>query len=762
MNKGGMFITFEGVDGCGKSTQVKKFVDYLFGLDKHNTVILTREPYKEVSIRKILRESSNPLEDAERLANLFVNDRKQHCEELILPSLEKGLFVVSDRFKLSTIAYQSAQGLPIEKMIAMHEGLPIPDITFIVDLPAELASQRMKKEAGRNEHKFEANVDFVRKIREMYLKAPSLLKNEKIIIIDGTRDVEGVFEQIKIAFEKEFLSPKETKRYDSMAEVPESIKRRLSNYFTSVGGDTFAITNLPSELTGGALARYSRAPTGMQLTLVNEFLDENGEPSQKKGTELMDRVLNAYGDDSVGELEGTHLGVENISQLMTKSIEDKRIGGSPIEQSTRYVKYDQKDSDGRWRYLRPKEILSTPFAKEFEEVNDRAFEVYSELIKRLSEYFKKQFPEEKFQIEVERNKQKVKIGKAELVGEAEEKAFKTGYGFTIRCAALDVGRCVLPAATLTHLGVFGNGRFFTNLITSLKSGELAEERERAPDIERELSKVIPTFIKRNREIPEIKSRNERMRLVAHQLFNEIKPEADSVTLVERADYLDEVVASVLFPYASISLKQIIKELKKHPESRKLDILDLYIGKRETRRDRTGRGFEAGYPITFDLVGCFAEYRDLERHRMVTQQKQILTTDLGFIMPAEVVEVGMGPQVEAVVKAMEELNNKLRNHGLVVASQYATLFNHRLRFMMGMNLREFQHLSELRTQPAGHFSYRAMTMEMAKQMQSNIHWAPKAFKFVDYSDPGNKISRAKEQSKISGKNLAKGVDGSLDF
>jgi thymidylate synthase ThyX len=148
--------------------------------------------------------------------------------------------------------------------------------------------------------------------------------------------------------------------------------------------------------------------------------------------------------------------------------------------------------------------------------------------------------------------------------------------------------------------------------------------------------------------------------------------------------------------------------------------------------------------------------------MVTQQKQLLTTDFGFLMPAEVVEIGMGPQVEAVVKAMEELNKKLRDYGLVVASQYATLFNHRLRFMIGMNLREFQHLSELRTQPAGHFSYRAMTMEMAKQVQNNMHWAPKAFKFVDYSDPGNKISRAKEQSKISGKNLAKGVDGSLDF
>src|SRR5205809_907416 len=94
------------------------------------------------------------------------------------------------------------------------------------------------------------------------------------------------------------------KRYNSFDEIPDHIKAKLRKYFTNPGGTTFAITGLLPELTGGALARYSRAPTGMQLTLVNEFLDENGEPSQQKGTELMDRVLNAFGDDSVGELEG--------------------------------------------------------------------------------------------------------------------------------------------------------------------------------------------------------------------------------------------------------------------------------------------------------------------------------------------------------------------------------------------------------------------------------------------------------------------------
>ncbi|MDO8508614.1 MAG: FAD-dependent thymidylate synthase [Nanoarchaeota archaeon] len=552
------------------------------------------------------------------------------------------------------------------------------------------------------------------------------------------------------------------KKYNSWEEVPKEIKTKLEDYFSNVGGTTFVIYGLPPELTGGALARYSRASTGMQLTLLNEFLDENGVPSQAKGTELMDRVLNAYGDDSVGELEGVHVGIEDISQIGTKFIEDRRIGGSPIEQSTRYVKYDLKDKNGKWRYLRPKEITESGKLDLFESVNDSAFGVYSEGVKRLTEYFKNQLPKDKFSIEGIRDGKKVKLIEKELLDEVEKKAFQTAYNFTVRCAALDVGRCVLPSSTLTHLGIFGNGRFMTNLITYMKSNELHEARDRGSELEKELDKVIPTFVKRNRINPKVIEINKQMRNIAHELFSTIKPHDKKVTLTNRSDYLNEVVASSLFPYTNISLNQIIEETEKLSTDKKNEILNIYMGNRETRRDRTGRGFEAGYPITFDLVGGFAEYRDLERHRMLTQQRQDLTTDLGFIMPSEMIEVGMEKEVREVVEKMEYLNSEIKNTGQYNAAQYATLFNHRMRFMLGMNLREFQHLSELRTQPAGHFSYRSMVMEMGRELEKRDPWAANAYGFINYSDPDNKITRANEQSKIAGKNLAKKIDDNTEF
>lgn len=552
------------------------------------------------------------------------------------------------------------------------------------------------------------------------------------------------------------------RQYNSLAEIPKHIKDKLARYVTNVGGTTFAITGLPPELTGGVLARYSRAPTGLQLTLINEFLDENGDPCQAKGTEIMDRVLNAFGDDSVGELEGAHVGIEDISQLATKGIEDRRIGGSPIEQSTRYVKYDIKDEAGRWRYLRPKEIMESGLGEKFEKVNDRAFEVYSEGIKRLIEHFKKEFPRDKFQIDVERHGQKIKAGEKDLQDERERKAFNNSYNFTVRCAALDVGRCVLPSSTLTHIGIYGNGRFFTNVISYLKSSELEEERLRGSELERELGKVIPTFIKRNKANPKIAETHRKMRELAQELFKGIAPADEHVTLLPRMDYFNEVLAAAVFPYTNSSLLQIHQRLHELPREKKIDIWDAYIGNRESRRERTGRALEAGYPLTFDLVGGFAEYRDLERHRMLTQQRQALTTELGFIMPPEMEMIGLENEAQEVVGMMNALNSGFRHAGLDVASQYATLFNHRLRFMLGMNLREFQHLSELRTQPAGHFSYRSMVMEMAQRVSAAYPWAERAYGFVDYSDPGNKISRAREQSKIAGRNIAKGIDASVDY
>lgn len=206
--KKSLFIDFEGIDGSGKSTQVKMFADYLVSLNKYNHVLITREPYKDVSIRKILRENIDPYTHALELAKKFVEDRKRHVKELIKPSLEKGVYVVCDRYSFSTLAYQQTQGISLKELLKMHKGLPIPDLIFLIDIPVEVALERMKKDLKtskrKEEQKFEKDASFLEKLRKNYLDLVNLEKH-KVFVIDGTKSKEEVFEEIKRIFEKFYL-----------------------------------------------------------------------------------------------------------------------------------------------------------------------------------------------------------------------------------------------------------------------------------------------------------------------------------------------------------------------------------------------------------------------------------------------------------------------------------------------------------------------------------------------------------------------------
>ena len=197
-----MFIVFEGIDGCGKGSQMQKLANYFSTKNKYNHLLVTREPYKVREIREILKLDEPPEAKAEQLTNLFVQDRKEHIQDLIKPALEKNVIVISDRYKYSTIAYQTAQGQDIQKLVEMHKGMPIPDFVFIIDTDLDEAFERMKKDEIRDEeHKFEKSREFQGKVKENFLKLPALLPEENIIVVDGNKTIEEIFEDIKNVFE---------------------------------------------------------------------------------------------------------------------------------------------------------------------------------------------------------------------------------------------------------------------------------------------------------------------------------------------------------------------------------------------------------------------------------------------------------------------------------------------------------------------------------------------------------------------------------
>jgi len=195
-----MFITFEGIDFCGKSTQVGLLRDYL--IEQKKNVHLIREPGgTEISekIREILLDKKNNVMVMETEIFLFSASRAQLVREVIRPYLQKGYYVISDRFHDSSTAYQGfGRGLSVDAILNIHNlaiGKTIPDITFFIDIPNEIAMARKKNIAHSDLDRIEVSDNtFYERVRKGYLYLAE--KEKRFRVIDGTQNIKQINEQI--------------------------------------------------------------------------------------------------------------------------------------------------------------------------------------------------------------------------------------------------------------------------------------------------------------------------------------------------------------------------------------------------------------------------------------------------------------------------------------------------------------------------------------------------------------------------------------
>lgn len=531
--------------------------------------------------------------------------------------------------------------------------------------------------------------------------------------------------------------------------TPEEIET-LSRYVTNPTGNTFCV-NIPG-LAGPIYARYSRATTGLRRTLLKEFL-KDGQLNVSRTQELIERILNEYGDDSVGELEGAHLALEQISNLVTKIVQDARIGGSPIEQSTRYVFYDQKDSKSNYKYYRGKEILESSLGKEYTSTMDFLFDSYAATVAPLTEYFQKLKPLEEAEYDLRGTGQKESY--SAMTTEVLQKQFRITYNADLRTKACDVLRALLPAATLTNVGLFGNGRYYQGLLTRLYSDSLPECNQRAVDAHAELDKVIPKFVKRAKKDEYRIGREQMMRGMASTLLENIASDWEDpcvlLPLVQSSgDLLNRTLTCCLYPYSQHSLRQLHDIVLSLSYDKKLRVLDAYSGGRKTRRDRPGRALETGYPLTFDIQADFGAYRDLQRHRILTQERQLLHPDLGYDIPEEMEIIGRKEKFIECFDRSKRLYLRMKQEFSPVIAQYAVLFGYKIRWMMGMNFREAMHLIELRTTPQGHPSYRKICQQMMDAVRAQHPDLAQTIRFADYNE--YYWSRAESESRQRRKEL----------
>ena len=474
----------------------------------------------------------------------------------------------------------------------------------------------------------------------------------------------------------------------------------LRRYFTNLDGPVFALVNLPEVVKGALFARYSRSPKSLRRLFLDEFVGEldisadqglDATIGIERAEELYEKVFVEYGDDSVAQLGAVHLACEQASNLLTKVLEWGRLM-SYLEQSTRYISYDAR-LGGRYRYYRDPAVLSGRFGTRYVGDMDRMFDSYAILVRQVTTH--------------------VRATVAHQPGDSE-----FVYRQATRAKALDAARGVLPAASLSNVGIYGSGQAYEAMLLRMRGHGLPEARQYADMMLTELRKVIPSFLRRVDAPGRGEAWSEYLastRDTTHDLVTSllgdvpVEPSPAVVLTDWDPDGEDKLLAAICYAHSAMSESQLLERVRRLSSDERVSLITAYVGERANRRHKPGRAFERT-DYRFDVLSDYGAFRDLQRHRLLTIEWQPLTPHHGFIRPDVVEEAGQAPLFDEAMDRAAALYDSLAPDYPTQAS-YAISMAYRVRYVMQFNAREAIHMLELRSSPQGHPSYRRVAIEM---------------------------------------------------
>ncbi len=742
----GLYIVIEGPEGVGKSTQVealaKKFSDI------GQSVRLFREPDSQSDLtarvlRRLTQDPHYPMNT--RTEVLLYNAARSQSLEVIRRARANGTVCLVDRNYLTTLAiqYYGRGDVPDYDMITTIINFAVgdmqPDKTIILDAPVNVLQSRAQERAS-GERFDNLDLEFLERVRAGYLWEA---KQRGYPVVHATESVTEITaklwgllggaeaadtdtaltvppppstatplkELISAKQESLDMQPLLSKDKDGNYIVTDAGTSYLKQVLTNTTGNVYAFTQDINPVTvAAAMARLSRRGDDMRITLLDEFAAHHGNDEG-----LLKRVITAYGDDSVQQLVGQHVVVENASNLLTKKLEWGRLA-SYLEQSTRYIYFDKKDAAGNFRYYTPEE-LSGDLEKSYRAKMNDIFVHYSLLVRKLTEY----------------------IQKHSDVAESERDG---AWRSATRAQACDAIRPVLPVATTSTVGIYASGQALESLIMHLLSDEMPEAVTTGQQLLDECRKVIPVFLERADKpdrggamIAYRATTAKSVRELADGLLPQsISPEVESVALTDYwpRNELD-LVADMLYEHSHLPLEAIREEAKSWHYQQKRKIVNAYMGERLNRRHRPGRALEKAH-YSFDLVCDYGIFRDLQRHRMVDDmQWQLLTPRYGYDIPELVEQAGLSELFEKCFDISLTLHSELQAAGHDLAAQYATLLGHKMRWKVTFNARQAFHMLELRTTPQGHPGYRKLSKEMYDKITEIHPLIGQAMKFVNQDE-----------------------------
>jgi thymidylate synthase ThyX len=496
----------------------------------------------------------------------------------------------------------------------------------------------------------------------------------------------------------------------------EDEQARLAPHFTNLDRPVFALVNLPETVKGALFARYSRYAGTLRRLFLDEFADSLPDvpvidlSEGERAAKLYETIFLGYGDDSVAQLGGAHIACEWTSNLLTKILQRPRLAAY-LEQSTRYIAYDAQLDGFGYRYHR-----DPRFGPTYERAMDELFETYSSLLAGVSAWVDEKFP-------------------------AADGESPAAHRRAVRAKALDLVRGVLPAASLSHVGIYATGQTYEQLVLHLLGHPLAEARAYGEMLLEELQTVMPSFVARvprpdrgGRWIEYLRERNEAAASVAARLGLDDAGEqmtAPSVRLLRAHGSEEELLAALLYEASTVGEGEALAAVGRLTAAERSALVRDLVGERENRRHRPGRGFET-LTYRFEIVSDYGAFRDLQRHRLLTCQWQRLSPDLGADVPHEIEEAGLGADYARALETSRAEYERLRGEGLADEAPYALCLAYRIRYVLELDAREALHLIELRSGREGHPSYRAVALQMRDAIAAVHPSVAAAMTFVDDS------------------------------
>ena len=739
----GLFLVIEGTDGSGKTTQFKRLVERL-EREGYDIATFDFPRYDQPSsyfIRQYLNGAYGTADEVgPYTASLFFALDRYEAAPQIQAALSEGKIVLANRFTGSNMAHQGTKFqnaderrgyfIWLDNLEFQMLGIPRPDLNVVLRVPAEIAQQMVDRKDARSytdkkRDIHEADLKHLQRSVDVYddlcklfpkdFSGIDCIRNGKLIGIDDIHTL--LWEKIQP------LLPNPTKKHGkatmkeaavaktlhTMEENPyiEKIgdgvrittagRKFLEKTVTNSTGNVYGFSNTLSTVTiAAAMARLSRRGDDMRVTILDEFAN-----ALDKDKKLLQRVITAYGDDSVQQLTGSHFVVENASNLLTKKLEWGRLAAY-LEQSTRYIYFDKKNDNGQYRYHVP-DYFDGAVREDYCRTMDRIFETYSAMVRKLTAY----------------------IRSRSSVPEQERDIAWQG---ATRAQACDAIRPVLPVATTSTVGIFASGQSFESLILHLLSDDLPEAREVGKQLLDEGRKVIPTFLERA-DKPERGGATVAYRANTYHAVQTLADAflptnyADTSTPVQLVSYWPrnelDLVPDMLYEHSNQSLEAIRAAVAAWPYAKKAEVFNAYMGERLNRRHRPGRAIENAH-YSWDLMCDYGIFRDLQRHRLVDDLEwQALTPRYGYDVPELVTAAGLSEQFELCFELSLQLYDRLQKAGYSTEAQYATLLGHKMRWKVTYNAREAFHLHELRTSPQGHPGYRKLVQAMHGQL-AEVH------------------------------------------